>query len=100
MFQFPLGFVRLFSLLDGISFLVLLYFSIYEKRMLGNEEAIRVPGMIHGGIFSVLILLLFVMLAMKDWPIKRAGLVVLCAIIPFAPFWLDGVLKKEQQDAK
>ncbi len=96
MFQFPLGFLRLFSLLDGLSFLVLLYFSIYEKRILGNEDAIRIPGMIHGGIFTVLFLLVIYMLAVKDWPMKRAAQVMVSALIPFAPFFLEPSLKREQ----
>ncbi len=97
MFQFPLGFLRLFSLLDGISFLILLYFSIYEKRMLGNDDAIRIPGMIHGGIFTILFLLVIIMIAVKNWPLKRAGQVMLAALIPFAPFFLDPSLKREQE---
>jgi len=89
--------IRISSLLDGISFLVLLYCSIYEKRMLGNEEATRIPGMIHGGIFSILLLLVIAMLVTKKWGLNRAGQVMLCALIPFAPFFLDPSLKREQQ---
>ena len=56
--MFPLGLLRLFSILDGLSFVILLYFSIYEKRILGNEDAIRTPGMIHGVIFCVFVIFL------------------------------------------
>ena len=36
---------RLISLIEGISYLVLLYFVIHHKRFLGQEDAIRRPDM-------------------------------------------------------
>ena len=82
------------SLLDGISFLVLLYFSIYEKRMLGNEDAIRVPGMVHGVIFLGLCAGLGWWVWKRGLAVKLAGLVFLGAFVPFAPFFIDGLLRK------
>ena len=100
MFQFPLGLLRLFSLLDGISFLVLLYFSIYEKRMLGNEDAIRIPGMIHAAIFTVFFLLLFICWGRYKWSIWQVAKVFVCSLIPVAPFFLEPSLKREQESLK
>ena len=97
--MFPLGLLRLFSILDGLSFVILLYFSIYEKRILGNDDAIRVPGMIHGGIFVVFMILLYLTWDEYKWSIKRAGIVFVCALIPFAPFFLEPSLKREQNAA-
>lgn len=97
MFQYPLGLLRLSSLLDGLSFVILLYFAIYEKRILGDETAVRLPGMIHGAIFTVFLVLLYLTIEKRNWPIKRAALVFICALIPFAPFLLEPKLKKEQE---
>jgi hypothetical protein len=44
MLQFPLGLLRLSSLLDGLSFIILLYFAIYEKRILGDDTCCSNPG--------------------------------------------------------
>ena len=93
-----LKWLRMASLADGISFLVLLYFSIYEKRILGNAEAIRIPGMIHGGIFCIFCVLLLQTWIARSWSIKRAALVFLCALIPFAPFWMDVSLRREEKN--
>ncbi|MFT6241978.1 MAG: integral membrane protein [Akkermansiaceae bacterium] len=97
MFQYPLGFLRLFSLLDGLSFIILLYFAIYEKRILGDETAVRIPGMIHGIIFTIFLVLLFLTMVKRKWPLKRAALVFVCSLIPLAPFFLEQSLKKEQE---
>lgn len=99
MFQYPLGLLRLFSLLDGLSFVILLYFAIYEKRILGDDTAVRVPGMIHGVIFTVFLILLYLTMEKRKWPIKRAALVFVCSLIPFAPFFLEPNLKKEQESS-
>ena len=99
MLQFPLGLLRLSSLLDGLSFMILLYFAIYEKRILGDETAVRIPGMVHGVIFTIFLILLYFTMEKRRWPIKRAALVFVCSLIPFAPFFLEPSLKKEQRDS-
>jgi integral membrane protein len=93
----PLTFLRIFSILDGISFLYLLFHSIYSKRIMGIEEAIRIPGMIHGAIFCLFAVALYLTWDKLKWPLKRAAFVFLCALIPFAPFFLEASLKKEQK---
>ena len=99
MLQFPLGLLRLSSLLDGLSFIILLYFAIYEKRVLGDETAVRIPGMVHGVIFTIFLILLYFTMEKRRWPIKRAAVVFVCSLIPFAPFFLEPSLKKEQRDS-
>ena len=93
----PLKLLRFFSLADGLSFLILLYFSLYEKRMLGNDDAIRIPGRIHGAIFTVFFILLIWCWDHYKWSLKRVAQVFISALIPVAPFFLESSLKKEQQ---
>lgn len=94
-----LPFLRAASLLDGLSFVILLYFAIYEKRVLGDATAVRIPGMIHGIIFTVFLILLYLTMEQREWTLKRAGLVFFCALVPFAPFFLEPLLKREQHGA-
>ena len=95
-FNSSIGRFRLLSLLDAASFIYLLYCSIYLKRIMGDADAIKIPGMVHGVFFSIyLLLLLFAMLDAK-WSIKKAFLISLTSIVPFLPFFLEGWLKKEQ----
>jgi integral membrane protein len=71
--------LRYVSLAEGISFLVLLYAAIYEKRILGNEEAIQIPGMIHGVLFVLFCFLLLHVWIDRRWSFKKAALAfVLC----------------------
>jgi|MEHZ01.4.fsa_nt_MEHZ011013890.1_3 hypothetical protein len=72
---------RLISLIEGISYLVLLYFVIHHKRFLGQEDAIRRPGM--GLLPFARTRLPGPELKLK---LKKAALVILCSLVPFAPF--------------
>lgn len=94
--KFWLRALRLFSVLDGASFVYLLFHAIYSKRIMGNADAIHTPGMLHGVIFCGLIAVLMVASIQLKWPTRRAAWVVLCAFLPFAPFFLEISLKREQ----
>jgi integral membrane protein len=55
--------------------------------------------MVHGVIFTIFLILLYFTMEKRRWPIKRAALVFVCSLIPFAPFFLEPSLKKEQRDS-
>ena len=94
---FWLRVLRVLSLLDGASFIYLLFHAIYSKRIMGHEEAIETPGMIHGVVFCGLLAALFAAALQCKWSWWRAAQVFICALIPFAPFVLEFSLKKEQE---
>ncbi|WP_411826342.1 DUF3817 domain-containing protein [Luteolibacter sp. AS25] len=96
MSNLPIKMLRLVSFLEGVSFLVLLYFAIYHKRILGEEDAIQVPGMIHGILFVVFCLVLGYVWIDRKWPLKKVALAFVCSLVPFAPFYLERKLKEDQ----
>ncbi|MFD2255882.1 DUF3817 domain-containing protein [Luteolibacter algae] len=87
--------LRLASFAEGVSFIVLLYFAIYHKRLLGEAEAIQIPGMVHGGLFVIFCLLLGLVWIERKWPLKKVAFAFICSLIPFAPFYLERKLKQE-----
>ncbi len=97
MFRSTLSLLRLVSILEGVSYLVLLYYAIYHKRILGDAEAIQMPGMIHGVLFVIFCLLLLVVWIERRWPFKRAAFAFVCSLLPFAPFYLERVLNQEEE---
>lgn len=100
MFQYPLGLLRLTSLLDGVSWVILSYISFYQNKFLGNDLDVSLPGRIHGGIFTVFMLFLVLTMVKRKWPLHRAALVFVCSLIPFAPFFLEPNLKREQESGE
>lgn len=89
--------LRLVSFAEGVSFLVLLYFAIYHKRILGEADAIRVPGMVHGVLFMAFCLVLLHVWVDRKWPFRKAAFAFVCSLLPFAPFYLERRLKEEQK---
>ena len=95
MLRTPIGRLRFVSLLEGLSYLVLLYCSIVMKRIQGNEEAIYIPGMIHGVLFILLCLLLWIARKPSGWSYPRCAIIFGAALLPFGPFFVEPWLKRE-----
>ncbi|MGJ8654860.1 MAG: DUF3817 domain-containing protein [Akkermansiaceae bacterium] len=92
----PITRLRIISIIDALSFLYLLYCSLYLKRWLGDDEAIRIPGMVHGFLFCLFCIALYQAMEHKKWSFKTAILVFLTCLVPFLPFWLETWLKKQE----
>ena len=90
----PLRFV---SFLEGCSYLYLLFASIVQKRMWGMEEAIQIPGMVHGVLFAIFAVLLLLVWIKKKWPIMKPALLFLYSLLPFGFILIDRELQKEPE---
>ena len=93
----PIGRLRLVGMLEGLSFLILLCIAMPLKYMWGQPMAVRIVGMIHGILF---IWFCGVLLNAKDaagWDLKKAGRILIAALLPFGPFVIDGSLKREDE---
>ena len=97
MLKTPIGRLRLAGLLEGTSYLVLLYCSIVLKRIKGHEEAIHLPGIIHGGLFILLCLLLYLARKPAGWANRTCAMIFGAALLPFGPFMIEPWLKREDQ---
>lgn len=91
----PIGRLRLIALLEGISFLVLLFIAMPLKYLVGIDEAVKVAGWAHGVLFMAFCAALFIAMREANWSIFRSGLVFIAALIPFGPFLIDRRLKDE-----
>lgn len=90
----PFSRLRLFSILDGISYLILLGVAMPLKYVWNLPIAVRIVGSLHGFLFIGLMVCLAVVFFRKWLPFGRCVLVFVCALIPVAPFFLDRVLKR------
>ena len=80
---------------EGRSSLILLYCSIVMKRIQGHEDALYLPGMIHGVLFVLLCLLLWFTRKPSGWSYPRCALIFGAALLPFGPFFVEPWLKRE-----
>lgn len=88
--------LRIIGIIEGISYLVLLFISMPLKYIFKIKEAVIVNGWIHGFLFVLLAIAIVYVWVIRKWPFKRAFVAGLASIIPFGTFWFDKSLKKEQ----
>ena len=91
----PIGRLRLIGLLEGLSFIVLLFVAMPLKYLWGLPGSVRVVGMIHGVLFIIFCGLLLNAKEAAGWNIKQAGRILFAALLPFGPFVIDGRLRRE-----
>ena len=80
---------RVISLLEALSFVILLLIAMPIKYILGNPELVRVVGMAHGILFVLYILGAFLFKKKLNWSDQILAVVILCSIIPMGPLYVD-----------
>lgn len=92
--------LRIIGLIEGISYLVLLFISMPLKYFANFPEAVKVNGWIHGVLFVLLGLAVINVWIKQRWPFKRAFIAGIASLLPFGTFWFDKSLKEEQNKLK
>jgi integral membrane protein len=80
---------RLITLLEGSSYLLLLFVAVPLKYLLGDESYVKLLGMPHGVLFIAYIILSFVMRKKMNWNTTSFIIILLASIIPFGTFYVD-----------
>ncbi|AEE20724.1 integral membrane protein [Dokdonia sp. Hel_I_63] len=80
---------RILSVLEGISFLLILFITMPLKYIFDNGAPNKVIGMAHGFLFLAYVVMAIMMKSYMKWNNKTVGIVLLCSIIPFGTFWMD-----------
>ena len=92
-----IGRMRLISLIEGLSFLVLLGVAMPLKYVVGIPEVVSVVGAAHGVLFILYALAAgALMLALRWSPLWFIGAMV-ASVVPFGTFYIDARLKRFQQ---
>ena len=89
--------LRLASLLDGISYIILLGIAMPLKYLANMPLAVRIVGSAHGFLWVALCLFLLLALVKKKLSFGWGVIVFVGALIPFMPFWLDHKLKAKKE---
>ena len=88
-----LGLFRKIALLEGFSFLLLLFVAMPLKYSYGMPEAVKIAGWIHGLLFMGFAALLVKVSNEHKWSDGFSLAVFVSGIIPFATFFMDRKLK-------
>ena len=94
-----LALLRTVGKLEGASYVLLLGVAMPLKYLAGIPLAVTIVGPIHGVLFIALCVLLAKTRQALNWPIGRAIMVFVAALLPFGPFVIDRRLKEEMDAA-
>ena len=99
MLKTPLGRFRAVALLEGLSFVVLLFIAMPLKYMAGIPLAVRVVGLAHGVLFMLYLPSLLEVAVAHRWSFLRVVAAFGASLVPFGTFVLDARLRREEQAA-
>jgi integral membrane protein len=91
----PLDRLRIIGLLEGASFLILLFIAMPLKYMAGLPQMVRVVGSAHGLLFVIFVFAVLDVAVRLRWPLTRVAAALAASVVPFGPFVLDAHLRRE-----
>lgn len=89
MLQTAVGRFRAVSLLEGLSYVVLMFVAMPLKYVAGIPEAVRVVGSLHGLLFIIFAAALVAATRSAGWGVLRAGWFLFLSMIPFGALVIE-----------
>jgi len=80
---------RKISILEALSFLLLLGIAMPLKYIWGYPNMVQVVGMAHGLLFILYVLGALIMSQSLNWSKQTLLIVLVCSVLPFGPFYAD-----------
>ena len=90
----PISFLRKATLVEGVSFLLLLGIAMPLKYFADLPIAVKVVGWIHGALFMIVCVALVRTKIVARWSLGRTAMVLIAALLPFGPFVVDRRIKQ------
>ena len=87
--------LRLVALLEGTSFLALLFIAMPLKYLAGLPLAVRIVGSAHGMLFVMFMAVLYRAGSARRWPRRRWLIAFVSSVVPFGTFMFDRSLRRE-----
>jgi integral membrane protein len=80
---------RIIALLEGASYIGLLFIAVPLKYIIGIDDYVKLLGMPHGILFLLYVFLVFVIYQDMKWSAKSIIIILLASVLPFGTFYVD-----------
>ncbi|WP_078411759.1 DUF3817 domain-containing protein [Priestia abyssalis] len=90
-----IGLLRRIGIIEGISYLILLFIAMPLKYFADFPIFVQIFGMAHGVLFVLFVLMLVVVWFKHRWPFIRVVGAFIASLLPFGTFVLDTRLRKD-----
>lgn len=78
--------LRILSILEGTSLLLLLFIAVPLKRLMGMPEAVTIIGPVHGGLFVIFNIILIYAVFKHGLKVKHAVIGFIASLLPFGSY--------------
>jgi len=95
-----IGRLRIISITEALSYLILLGIAMPLKYIWGEPEAVKIVGMLHGVLFCIFCVALLDAKLNQKWSLKPPFWIFMASLVPFAPIWVERWLKKQTPASK
>ena len=96
MWNTPLGRLRLVGLIEGVSYLLLIFIAMPLKYIWGDPTWVRHVGMAHGILWTAVIFFIIDAKSDQGWNLRQASVPLIASLLPFGPFWIDRRLRENR----
>lgn len=80
---------RIVALLEGLSYILLLFIATPIKYIANDPQYVKLLGMPHGLLFIAYIIIAVLISKDMKWSNKTLWIVLIAAVIPFGTFYID-----------
>ena len=84
-----LSFFRIVALLEGVSYLLLLFIATPIKYLFEDAQYVKMLGMPHGLLFMAYIIIAVIISAGTKWSTRTLWIVLIASVIPFGTLYID-----------
>jgi integral membrane protein len=97
MLSTPLARLRTIGIIEGASFLLLLFVAMPLKYVWDMPIYVRIVGSAHGLLWVLYLAALGEVWITLKWNMARVAQAFIASVLPFGPFVLDARLRDEQR---
>ncbi|OUS02897.1 hypothetical protein A9Q86_02280 [Flavobacteriales bacterium 33_180_T64] len=80
---------RIVALLEGISYILLLFIATPLRHFANEPMYVKLLGMPHGILFLIYIVLAIVVGQSLQWEKKTLAIVLIASVLPFGTFYIE-----------
>ncbi|MBU1658880.1 DUF3817 domain-containing protein [bacterium] len=84
---------RIMGIIEGYSYIILLFIAMPMKYILGYSIAVKIVGMTHGILFIAFCILLIAAWKKTNWSLRESALFFIASLLPFGTFFTDKKVK-------
>ena len=90
---------RIIALLEGISYILLLFIATPIKYLYEDPQYVKLLGMPHGVLFMAYVVMAVLISSDMKWTTRTFWIVLIASILPFGTFYIDYKYLKESSRA-